>query len=338
MAFFSPGPCQDPDYATVRDALNSGCKDFVELLWLQYEPYNNDPNFLSDARNHFHQRFWEMYLCVTMLQRGLTVEKAPRAGPDFSVRLGGKRIWFEAIAAEAGTTSDRVPEPEPMKAGWVRHEQVLLRYTSALADKRKKRDLDLAKNIISADDLFVVALNARKIPHAYFGTTPPFVVQAYLPFGPLTLAVNPQTGRVVDTYSKYRDTVLKKNGSPVSTAAFLDPAYCGISAVLHATFDVAGYTFGSARWGDNFEVLHNPLATHPLSLDLLNWCDQLCYREGTIEVVPRAHAKTNEQGAPGGLWFKSVLSDPEWTRAPEKKARDEAYAALAEIRKKGAST
>lgn len=285
--FFTPGKCGDPDYEAVRDSPQpQDCKRFVEELWRDYKPYS-DTHFLSDARNHFHQRFWEMYLCVTMLKRGFVIEKVGTEGPEFSITITGRKFWFEAIAPLVGDTNDRVPEVEMGKGNWVPTDQVLMRYTGALSEKLSKYQRYLTKGIISENDGYVVAINSNKIPHAIYGSFLPYHVQAFLPFGPQTIAFNPNTQEKVDEYFQYRNEVKKKNGSSVSTQSFLDPIYSGISAVIHCIFDVARYTYGDARWGDDFDILHNPLAANPLPFEALQWCKHCYLDNGKLEVMER---------------------------------------------------
>lgn len=326
-SFFSSGACGDPIYTALRDSPQAiGCKHFVEELWRDYQPYNNDPNFLTDAPKHFHQRFWEMYLCVTMLRRGFVVEKAGSKGPEFSITIDGRKIWFEAIAPEAGTTDDRVPEIEFGKGGWVPADQVLMRYTSALKAKLSKYQID-RQEIISENDIYIVAINSNKIPHAYFGSFLPYHVQAFLGIGPLTVAINPETQKMVDIYSQPRSEVKKKNNSPVSTQPFLDPAYCGISAVIHSTFDMAGYTYGNAKWGDDFDVLHNPLAANPLPFDVLHWCKYRYIRDDKLETVERTPHKHIDN--PIEDW-KNLQKDPEFVKDRRSWAKRKAHKILHE--------
>lgn len=255
--------------------------------------------------------------------------KGGREGPEFSITIGGRKIWFEAIAPVAGTSDDRVPEIEIVNGSWVPTEQVLLRYTSALSAKLCQYRIGRDKGIISENDVYVVAINSNKIPHAYFGSFLPYHAQAFLPFGPPTVAFNATTLEKVDEYFQYRGEVKKKNDSPVSTQAFLDPAYCGISAVIHSTFDVAGYTYGDGSWGDNFEVRHNPLATNPLPFEAMNWCNYRYIHDGKLETVTRTPHEHIDN--PIKNW-KNLLEDPEFVKDPRGWERREALKVLDELR------
>ncbi len=73
--FFNSHLSGDAEYEMLRnpsDESSQKCKDYVESLWKVFEPYA-DKHFLSDCRNHFHQRFWEMYLCVSLISRGFRI-------------------------------------------------------------------------------------------------------------------------------------------------------------------------------------------------------------------------------------------------------------------------
>ena len=102
-SFFLPGPAPDLGYSNTRDhPRGSDSRAFCDALWRRYSPLA-DPHFREDARSQFLQRFWEMYLAVALLERGLSVKRHGKEGPEFFVPLGTRRVWIEAVA----------PAPEP---------------------------------------------------------------------------------------------------------------------------------------------------------------------------------------------------------------------------------
>ena len=106
-SFFQAGHATDPAYRNVRDSPNlTDAKAFVESLWPRYE-HLADSNCRSDARNHFLQRFWEMYLACALTQRGFTLHKVGNAGPEFYFLDGDRRVWVEAVAPTQGDGPDR---------------------------------------------------------------------------------------------------------------------------------------------------------------------------------------------------------------------------------------
>lgn len=65
--FFEPGDFPDEIYCALRDEPQcERWRAFCLALWERYAPYA-DPNFLSDIRRQFQQRFWEMAPCLPCL-------------------------------------------------------------------------------------------------------------------------------------------------------------------------------------------------------------------------------------------------------------------------------
>ncbi len=270
--FFIAGGSDDPEYTNVRDQPHlETTRQFIACLWRDYEPFA-DPNCRTNAKNHFLARFWEMYLTVTLKKRGFKLKRIGNEGPEFYIEQGNKRLWVEAIAPGPGDGLDRVPEVEYDSANLVPTEKILLRFTHALKEKGKKYRGAIEKGIISPNDGYLLAINSRAIPHAPYGNTLPFFVQAYLPFGDYSVTFDQSTGDICDSLYQYRGAVCKKIGTSVSTRAFLDPEYAFVSAVLHSSVDCVNRP---DELGGDFCVLHNPNATHSIEQSLFNWSTQM---------------------------------------------------------------
>lgn len=281
--FFLPGDCEDLGYRNIRDLPHhEQSRTFVESLWSQYHTYA-DRHFLEDAKAHFTERYWEMYLGVALLNHGLQLIRFGNEGPEFYFVHNHRKIWVEAVAPGPGTTSDRVPEIRYGDVSRVPTEKILLRFTNALDEKRRKYLTALSKGIIHQSDLYLLAMNSRRIPHAPFGNTMPFFVQALLPFGNLAVVIDTNTGEISDTFFQSRESVIKASGAPVSTKAFLDSQFGFVSAVLHSAVDCVNHP---QLLGGDFSVLHNPLASHSLDRTMFHWCEQMFYREGGLEKTP----------------------------------------------------
>jgi hypothetical protein len=271
LPFFMDGPCNDLGYRNTRDdPRGAQHKGFVEALWVRFHPLA-DIHFREDARNHFLQRFWEMYLAVTLLEHGFDLHRHGDEGPEFYASVGTCRIWFEAIAPGPGTGPDQVPQLVPGEAGTVPTEKILLRFTNALDEKRRKHAAALTKGIVSPEDHYVLALNSRGIRHAPYGGVMPYFIQAFLPFGPLTYSIDVKTFEIKDSFYQYRPAVSKLNRSSVSTKAFLDDEASFCSAVIHSGVDCANHP---DQLGGEFSVLHNPQAHCPLDTSVFSWCEQ----------------------------------------------------------------
>jgi hypothetical protein len=290
-SFFINGRCEDVGYQNVRDNLR--CKEykhFVEQLWNRFY-HLSDPHFREDARNHFLQRFWEMYLGVTLLEKDFNLQRHGSEGPEFYASVGDRRVWFEAIAPGPGGGPDQVPQPIDGEANDVPIERILLRFTNALAEKRRRYSAALGKGIIAPEDHYVLAINSKGIiPYDFRGNFIPYYVQAFLPFGPLAVRIDPKTSEVKDSFHQYRPAVSKLSGSSVSTRTFLDEEASFCSAVLHSSVDCANYP---NQLGGDFSILHNPNAHCPLDTKLFQWCEQFTFQDNQLHTfIPTPEDKT----------------------------------------------
>jgi hypothetical protein len=277
--FFMEGPCKDLGYQNTRNhPRGTEHKRFVEGLWDRFRDLA-DTHFREDARNHFLQRFWEMYLGVALLEHGFNLKRHGDKGPEFYAFVGESRIWFEAIAPEPGDGPDQVPQLVSDEMSEVPTEQILLRYTHALVEKRRKYVDALKQGIVSAQDYYLLAINSQGIRHAPYGNTMPHFIQAFLPFGPLAVSIDTKTLEVKDSFYQYRPAVSKLSGSPVSTRTFLDEEASFCSAVLHSTVDCANHP---DQLGGDFSILHNPNAQRPLDAAVFQWCEQFTFRDNQL--------------------------------------------------------
>ena len=129
----------NPAYMNIRDLERfSKDKELVETLWQVYRPHA-DRHFRNDARTHFQERFWEMYLGVTLIKHGFTIDAWNAKGPEFFIKKIPK-IWVEAIAPGAGEGADAVPEIEygSLVMTKVPEKEIILRLRHAIWQKYRK--------------------------------------------------------------------------------------------------------------------------------------------------------------------------------------------------------
>jgi hypothetical protein len=279
--FFMEGPCKDLAYLNTRDHPRGvRSKQFVEELWRRF-CHLADPHFREDARNHFLQRFWEMYLATSLLEHGFDLKRLGNEGPEFYAVVGGKRLWFEAIAPGPGAGRDQVP---PLRSDGHLYdfptEKVLLRFTNALDQKRRHYFNALGKGIIAKDDYYVLAINSRGIRHdAPYEKRMPLFVQAFLPIGPLLIPFNVTAKQWEDPIYQHRPAITKLSGATISTKTLLDSDAKFCSAILHSGVDSANYPIG---FGDDFAILHNPKAQCPLDVAKFVWCEQFIVKDDRL--------------------------------------------------------
>ncbi|MHB1048036.1 MAG: hypothetical protein ACYC4P_18700 [Thermoanaerobaculia bacterium] len=158
-----------------------------------------------------------------------------------------------------------------------------LRYTQALREKALRQyPKHVASGIVTATEPYVIALNGggftdgrddhdrTAILHVLFGMGCGMVV-----FG--------RTG-ILDTFHTFAPTASRSSGASVSTALLLDPCYSSVSAVLFSSVDVANPCRLS---GDDFLLIHNPMARVPLPPSVLLGVRE-CHLAGAPHVDERA--------------------------------------------------
>lgn len=238
-------------------------KDILEKLWASFEPYA-DSNFKTSIASDFHSHFWEMYLAVTMLGLGFKLRsrrELGKEGPDICISLAKTNIWIEAIACGVSPDDDAQSENGFESID----ESVIIRYTSAIAEKSKKYGIYRAKGILSSSEPYVIAINGSRVPFSLPDNNPPYmipdIIKAVIPFGDYIEIVNRDTMQIEKTGYSYRAKIGKPSGKRVPTNTFCNPDYAGISAILFSNIDISNI---SDNYGNDLLFFPNPTAINPL--------------------------------------------------------------------------
>ncbi len=280
---------------------------------------NTDPHFeeefCSGSDTRLNQRYWEIALGNMLLDRGLrVVPKANGAGPDFRISYGGTTIWIEATAPERGqgpsavldweeviwqqkalTSGDKAEIEVPHPSN---DDAFLLRYTSALEEKRKAFERYRAEGIVQSEDVLVIALNSSNLgaPSLHGGVEFDKALRAVLPIGAqaITFSRDPSVpvrlGRHVQGSVKKQTT---RGVVPVAKAAFLQLEYASISCVI------VSEACPTVRSSDKRQtcIVHNHRAAHPLPINVLPGDVEF-----TIELDERALDVTEYDRAGGRIF------------------------------------
>ena len=293
--FFLKGKDCARDYANFRGKRRwKEARNYANQLWALYEPLA-DAHFQKDARKHFLERYWEMYVAVALMANGRRPVRHGNSGPEFYFSFRGKRVWVEAIVPNSGVGPDQVRENDPADNFRVPVEKILLRYTAVLREKVSKLERDIARGIVSSSDSYVVAINGRAIPYAWAGGVLPYMIQAFLPIGSLSLTFDRRTKSIVDRSFERREAIPKQSGAVVSTMPFLDDRYRGVSVAIHSGVDAANLP---RRLGADFFVLHNPLASNPLPMEVFAQWRQYVFRGNQLTYVPPSRRTSRRRMAP----------------------------------------
>jgi len=222
-----------------------------------------DPNFQQELDgNHPHAPLWAMMLAKILKSEGYQPIRA-NSGPDFVVEQDGKKIFIEATCPMTGEEGkpDSVP---PILCGApiaqdVPEESIVLRICNALKKKTEQYAQFLDKGIVSADDIYVIAICSSRIDSAG-GLWPPVILRATHGLGNPYVIVDRDQG-VVGEGIESRDTIPKASGAKVDTTFFLSEDNSSISAVLYS--DCSFFSFPFDLY-ENSMCVHNPKARVPL--------------------------------------------------------------------------
>lgn len=248
----------------LRDEIAYACNAFVQSGLA-------DSNFTKDLCSGSEQNFWsrvsEALLAARLKKIGLIPEPSHGGGPDFLVIENGRKIWIEVICPEpTGVPSDWL-EPEMGTVISFPHEQILLRWTSAIKEKAEKLlgSLDgtikgyIEKGIVASDDAYVIAVNGRQLRsgpfHELLGISQfPFAVEAVFAVGPYQININRDTMKQTGAEHQHRPLIKKPKGAPVPAYTFLDARFQPISAIWAVDVD------GTSAIGNSepMAVVHNP--------------------------------------------------------------------------------
>ncbi len=252
----------------VRKHLLAACTDFVSSGLA-------DPKFSSELGTGSDQKFWacisEALIAARLRNNIFGSREIQGKGPDFLVMDGDRKIWIEVICPEpTGVPVDWL-NPQPNKAGSFPHEEILLRWTSAIKTKAEaligsedgKYLGYLNSNLVATEDAYVIAVNGCRLRSGPFPaligiSQYPFAVEAVFPVGPYELRIDRKSLKVVDSAHQHRPYVLNKNGAQVPAYTFLDPRFNPISAIWAVDLN-GGSSVGNA---EPMAVIHNPNASN----------------------------------------------------------------------------
>ena len=238
--FHSEPPGASSSYKNVRTGQKGflrKAKEHCEDLWSQYEPYA-DPHFLDEFPRHFHQRWFEMYLTVSLIRSGFEIQ-CPKPGPDILLNLDGRRVWIEAVCATPGEEGKVDSVPKPLMNVWARvpMDQCVLRVAQSLKAKSKKFEDYLQHETVSPEDLLVVAINVRMLREdPYVGD---IMKKALYGMGDPVFLISRDTRQVADAHREGIESIKKESGALVGVQPFFDGSMQHISSMWTFCADAA---------------------------------------------------------------------------------------------------
>lgn len=249
-------------YSLVRGASEkhlADAREHCEDLWRTFKPHA-DEHFLSEFPLRFHERWFEMYLAVSLIRCGFAIQSR-NSGPDVLLTSCQPRIWVEAVCATSGQPGapDSVPEAVDGKSMAVPVDQYVLRIRSSLQDKARRFSEYIEDGMIRPDDILLVAVNVASaglssldmvecMPRALYGIGNPI------------LEYNKRTGEQVGSHRETISEIRKKSsGAPVGIQPFVDRSMPHISATLASSAKVVSLP---SRLGDDCVLYPNLASTN----------------------------------------------------------------------------
>jgi hypothetical protein len=245
-------------------------KAVCEEMWREFHDLA-DPQFRERFPFEFHQRWFEMYLGVSLRRAGLNVS-APKPGPDFRVLLESGPVYIEAVAPTGGHPlhADHVGEPDYLdadgnpQATQVPHARITLRIADAFRRKADIFDGYLQDGYIAAVDPCIVAINLHDIPHAW-ADAQEYWFRAFYGVGDRFLVLD-GTGRATTSGRAHRDVLARAGGALEDVAPLLNSDRATVAGVLGSAAD-AGNVPNPA--GDDMLLLPHALARAPYPVGLV---------------------------------------------------------------------
>lgn len=254
-------------YRRLRDTDDAGDmeqRSYIDQLWTRTKPYL-DSNFSSAFARDPQQRYWELRLAAALLDTGYILELNGEGRPDIATRLpSGERLWIEAVAPTLGAPNNPDRPPELIPDGKFRSvpiDQILMRYTQAIREKRDRFRVYRDAGVVNPEDRCVIALNSGGLwPHVE-GVGLPRVLNAVYPLGNERVILDNKTGKILRVEREYRGEILRGNGANIPLTAFLDPEYAQISGIIADTARVTGW---HQQGNQRFVSVNNPTTTAAL--------------------------------------------------------------------------
>lgn len=223
---------------TPKTEQSAAARAHCEDLWRDFAQHA-DTNFVREFATQTHARWFEMYLTVTLMRAGFTVE-CRKPGPDILVTVNGQRFWIEAIAATGGEPG-KPDSVAPPKFDGEFHDtpvrEMALRIRAALEEKARKFASYQQKGIVAPGDVLVVALNVHDIPWA-FADMEPLMKRAFYGVGDLVMEISRETLKAVSQHNQQLTHIEKRStGAEVGVMPFIDGSMSHVSAGLGSLSD-----------------------------------------------------------------------------------------------------
>lgn len=231
--------------------------------WYQALAGREDPHFGTELDKDPIPWLWELMLADILRDNGYEFQKH-KDGPDFSIKVGGKTVWVEAVCpglGEQGRPDSLKPPtytPRETKGSPVPIDKVALRISGSLRAKSEKFKQYQGAGRIGPDDICLIALSAAKI-NLSGGTS--LGIRSTLGLGDPFAVFDSKSAEVVREGISTETEITKHNGKEIQMDPFLSGEMSDVAGLLSS--ENSPYRLQYRRY-DELSLVHNPTAKHPL--------------------------------------------------------------------------
>ncbi len=209
-----------------------------------------------------------MYLGCSFIYKEFNLEEPDhKGGSDLTVVYDNTKILVEAVTPKKGDGDDKLERPPNGEFVKILEEKIILRIQNSIDLKKKNYLHWLHEKKVNGNEPFILAINCSELPSARTDRPLPLIIRAVSQFGCQYITFNKENFDVIEQGYHYEDSVRKSSGTVIRKNIIANEEYNFISAFLYSCADPFNYP---KYLGDDFILIHNPLAKNKLPIGFLN--------------------------------------------------------------------
>ncbi|MGR3304047.1 MAG: hypothetical protein ACUZ8I_16305 [Candidatus Scalindua sp.] len=216
---------------------NKRCIDKAEDLWVVTKEYLDDQFEVEfNKEESFSQRYSEMKIASDLIENGYLLEKKSTKGPDFLIKYKNLNIWIEVIAPKKGSyqilnSDESLDRPKLATTELLNEDELILKISSAIYDKKKIYDEYIKKGIVSQDDCKIIAINTSELFNDIYNPDRiPYVVIAL--YGIDSAWCTDSNSKSIKVVLERVEKRVKKNETEILMDPFMTGQYSNITGCL----------------------------------------------------------------------------------------------------------
>ena len=224
---------------------NKRCIDKAEDLWVVTKEYLDDQFEVEfNKEESFFQRYSEMKIASDLIKNGYLLGKKSAKGPDFSIKHKNLNIWIEVIAPKKGSYKTLSPvesldSPE-LTTSELNENELILKISSAIYDKKKIYDKYIKEGIVSQDDCKIIAINTSELFDGIYNPDRiPYVAIAL--YGIDSAWCTNSNSKFIKVVLERVEKRVKKNETLISMDPFRAGQYSNITGCLFDCSSIGDY-------------------------------------------------------------------------------------------------